>query len=390
MSAMFFAKKDRGENLSTRIRRLQDQLQKNPDSFHLRVKLAEAYIQSGDQDTGISQLMKIAERDSREGSVDKAIAVYKLILRYDPGNLKVKDVLSTVYSYKGLSAEAAELGDLLKNEIEPEPIDAGFLPQISVAELERLSAISTLLPVKTGDAIITQGEYGDTLYIILEGEVEVYSPDSDNQDYEAMHLKAGNFFGEMSVLGGGPRVATVRAVSDCRLLAIKKEQFSVIEEQFPQLQQQIIEGYHQRMIDVVLASLIFFQRIPAQRRKEIVSRLHIRPMVKGDTIVREGQQNKSLYIILVGEVEVYLHSNEHAVHLADLGRGNFFGEISMITGRLAIASVVAKSDGLLAAMDRTLLDEIAMQFPHFLRKVMDRLKQRNQDTMIRMIEHYHH
>ncbi len=388
MSAMFFGKKDRDDHPSSRIERYNEQLLKNPGSFHLQVKLAEAYIQNGDSERGISLLMKMAEKDAREGAVDKAIAVYKLILRYDPGNVEIRDILATLYSYKGLTAEAAALGDVSSGEEHESKDEKNFLPQISQQEIEQLQQIFPVSRAKAGDEIVRQGEAGDAFYVIVEGEVGVVLRDKDLQENEIVQLGAGNFFGEMSLLGEGTRMATVRALTDCRLLQVPQEQFDLIERQFPQLQQVIVEGYHKRMIDVVLSSLMFFHRFPDNRRSEIISRLEIMPVKKGDCLIKEGQHNQTLYIVLSGKMLVQMRSGEQTIKLAELGKGNFFGEISMITGRPAIASVIANTDGLLATMDRKLLDEIATQFPHFLRKVMDQLKKRNQETIGQMIEHY--
>jgi CRP-like cAMP-binding protein len=332
--------------------------------------------------------MKMAEKDARGGAVDKAIAVYKLILRYDPDNIKIRDVLATLYSYEGLTAEAAALGGLPPEE-EPELKTAvNVLPQISPDDLAQLSKVFPSSQVTAGDDIVRQGEIGGVFYVIVEGRVGVVLSKKDHQENEVVQLGPGNFFGEMSVLGEGARMATVRALTNCHLLAIPREQFEMIERQFPQLQQLIIDGYHKRMIDVVLSSLMFFQRFPDNRRSEIISRLEIMPVTKGDCLIKEGQQNQTLYIILSGEMQVQLSSGEQYIKLAKLGKGNFFGEISMITGRPAIATILALTDGLLASMDRKLLDEIATQFPIFLREVMERLKKRNQQTMTRMIEYY--
>jgi len=388
MSAMFFGKKDRNDPPASRIDRLNEQLLKNPGSFHLQIKLAEAHIQNGDPDRGISLLMKMAEKDAHEGAVDKAIAVYKLILRYEPDNIEIRDILATLYSYKGLTAEAAAFGELSPGEEQEVQEEINLLPQISSDDLEQLSKVFPSSQVKAGDDIVRQGDVGDVFYIVIEGQVGVVQREKGHQENEVVQLGPGNFFGEMSILGGGVRVATVRALTDCRLLNIPQEQFETIEQQFPQFQQLIIEGYHKRMIDVVLSSLMFFHRFPDNRRSEIISRLEIMPVTKGDCLIKEGQQNQTLYIILSGEVQVQMQSGEQSVELATLGNGNFFGEISMITGRPAIATVLACTDGLLASMDRKLLDEIATQFPHFLRQVMDRLKERNQQTMSCMIEHY--
>ncbi|HDJ29362.1 MAG TPA: hypothetical protein ENF28_08975, partial [Proteobacteria bacterium] len=179
MSAMFFGKKDRDDHPASRIDRLNEQLLKNPGSFHLQIKLAEAYIQNGDSGRGISLLMKMAEKDAREGAVDKAIAVYKLILRYEPDNIEIRDILATLYSYKGLTAEVAALGELSLGHEQETKEEINLLPQISRDDLEQLSKVFPSSQVKAGDDIIRQGDAGDVFYVLIEGQVGVVLREKD-------------------------------------------------------------------------------------------------------------------------------------------------------------------------------------------------------------------
>ena len=387
MCAMFFTKKDRNIAGGSRIEHLREQVQKNPGSFHLRIKLAEAYILGGEKSKGIDLLMNMASKDAREGSIDKAIAVYKLVLRYDADNVEAKDILATIYRCKGLAAEAEALGEKeVHSGAAADDLDS--LSRISTDDLRQFSEVFPIQEVDAGVVIVRQGEVGDTFYLIVSGEVVVYRQDGEQREHEITCLEAGSFFGEMSTLEKGPRMASVKAVSNCRLVVIARHQLEMIKQRYPRLHRIIVQGYQYRLIDLILTSLVFFHRFPARRRAEIITRLQSVSVLKGEQIIQEGKHNDVFYIILAGKVAVTMHVGEKIVALATLGKGDFFGEISMITGRPAIATVTADTGCLLAAMDKQLLDEIATQFPHFLRNIMEHLKRRNQETMSRMIESY--
>ena len=66
---------------------------------------------------------------------------------------------------------------------------------------------------KAGDVIISQGEDGDTAFVIVNGSVEVVIGEGPNAKVVAI-LNQGDVFGEMSLLAPGPRSATVKAVTD--------------------------------------------------------------------------------------------------------------------------------------------------------------------------------
>lgn len=96
-----------------------------------------------------------------------------------------------------------------------------------VAE-EDLHKIAALLKEKrvAKDAVIfNQGDTGDALYIVLSGRIKCFTTDSVGRERILGFFSDGQFFGEMAVLTGEPRSATMQAVSDARLLVLRKEDF---------------------------------------------------------------------------------------------------------------------------------------------------------------------
>jgi small-conductance mechanosensitive channel/CRP-like cAMP-binding protein len=83
-----------------------------------------------------------------------------------------------------------------------------------------------------GEAIVRQGETGNSMYVVLSGRVRVVLEPSD---HEVAVIEPGGFFGEMSMLTGEPRTATVRALGDVRLLEIPAERFREVALERPGL-----------------------------------------------------------------------------------------------------------------------------------------------------------
>jgi uncharacterized membrane protein len=69
------------------------------------------------------------------------------------------------------------------------------------------------------------GENGTEFYIVQEGAVTVSAPDEHGKEVQLARLGPGHFFGEISLLDGGPRTATIRAAGDTTLLCLTREQF---------------------------------------------------------------------------------------------------------------------------------------------------------------------
>lgn len=77
---------------------------------------------------------------------------------------------------------------------------------------------------KQNEIIFTQGQVGDYAYLIEEGKVEIFQTKKNMQDVHLAVLGEGEIFGEMALFESNVRTASTRALSDCRLLKIKKEQ----------------------------------------------------------------------------------------------------------------------------------------------------------------------
>ena len=97
--------------------------------------------------------------------------------------------------------------------------DPIFSP-LPLATLERLTHDLVEIEVQPGTEVITQGDFGDRFYLIDDGRVEVFM-DGAHRRFQG----AGESFGEIALLRGDPRTATVRTVDTTRLLALDRDHF---------------------------------------------------------------------------------------------------------------------------------------------------------------------
>ena len=76
---------------------------------------------------------------------------------------------------------------------------------------------------RDGENIISQGNTGESMYVVQSGRVEVVQETDNGGEQHLAYLDAGNFFGEMSVFEKEVRSATVRAAGEARVLKIDKK-----------------------------------------------------------------------------------------------------------------------------------------------------------------------
>lgn len=109
-----------------------------------------------------------------------------------------------------------------------------LLGGLSSKQLEDVSARLRPVKYRSGEIILTEGTPGDVMYLIEWGRVEVLSR-TDGRSRILAVLGEGDFFGEMALLTGNPRSATVRAVTDVDLLALHQPDFDELVLKYPTL-----------------------------------------------------------------------------------------------------------------------------------------------------------
>jgi len=103
--------------------------------------------------------------------------------------------------------------------------------EIFIKEIVQLLEPVVFLP---NDYIITQGEYGDCMYFLSSGEVEILI---DNKVVNK--LGAGSPFGETALLKDEKRTASVKAVTYCDLYRLSKENFDKLRSKYPEFDENI-------------------------------------------------------------------------------------------------------------------------------------------------------
>jgi len=112
---------------------------------------------------------------------------------------------------------------------------AGIFSTLAEEALKRLGELLEPKEWKQGETVIHQGDFGDSMYFICRGEAEVFVRNQEGAESVVAHLKEGDFFGEMALLTGFPRSASVRVRKDVLLLSLFKKDFDDFLKDHPHL-----------------------------------------------------------------------------------------------------------------------------------------------------------
>ena len=105
---------------------------------------------------------------------------------------------------------------------------------LSTADLQALADIGEVATYAVGERILTEGEPGDQLYVLLTGKVSVFTERSGVRA-ELASLGEGAVFGEMAILTEEMRSASIEALAECQCLIIAREPFRTLVVERPEI-----------------------------------------------------------------------------------------------------------------------------------------------------------
>jgi len=214
---------------------LQREIEKYPNNARLRLQLADALAGTGEIDEALSQYSQTAKFYEDNGLMVQAIAVRK----------KAEQLEGRQIENAGTDA-IPEAAPLPKSPL---------FEDLTAEERDALAREMVLESFDEGDIVITEGEKGSSLYVVVSGEVKVYTRGTRGENVYLAKLTEGDFFGEVSILTGKPRTATVTASQRTELLRLDKDKLDSVGGKQPRVRQVLEESYRRRADQTVEAMI---------------------------------------------------------------------------------------------------------------------------------------
>lgn len=126
------------------------------------------------------------------------------------------------------------------------PAQSPLLAAFSEGELQAVIARFELLSFAPGDVVVSEGQPGDSLFVLTTGSLKAFVRDQSGRNVPVRELKEGSLFGEVSILTGKPRSATITCASPCELLELDRAALDEIVTQYPRVRDVIREAYESR------------------------------------------------------------------------------------------------------------------------------------------------
>ena len=203
---------------------------------------------------------------------------------------------------------------------------------------------------KADSVVIQQGDAGDTFYVVEEGQLDIMVSIADvNKDTGASSTREcqvgapylpGSSFGELALMYGSPRAATIRAKTDCALWSLDRNAFKCITGSYKKKREGIILDTIRKVKigDQVLGEVLDSSAVDAMALATQSDEFR-----KGDVIIRQGETGDAFYIIESGTIDVFI-SDQGTEPVARLTSGQFFGEKALLSEDVRQATCIAATD----------------------------------------------
>ncbi|HSC19521.1 MAG TPA: cyclic nucleotide-binding domain-containing protein [Rhizomicrobium sp.] len=187
---------------------------------------------------------------------------------------------------------------------------------------------------KRGDVIFKRNAVGSSLFAIASGSILVETDTTDRS--KTVTIDAGSIFGEVGLISGRRRGATVRAGADCIVMEIPRNAALKLMASIAEARDAV-----NRITTERLLLQIFGSGLTADDIADVIGTAKVLEIKPGQAVIGEGEESYDIYMIRRGSMTVEKKIGDKPIFLNYLPAGSYFGEMSLIDGGRRTATVRA-------------------------------------------------
>jgi HlyB family type I secretion system ABC transporter len=238
-----------------------------------------------------------------------------------------------------------------------------FLQLVPQSDRQRVVEGFTELHYGFGEVITAEGDPADAFFILTSGRARVFKRGEGDEEVPLNTLQAGAEFGEIGLLDGGRRVATVRCSTEVTLARLDREGFRRLLREVPALEEALRLLARQRSLHNFLRQVSGFRRLPFPVLRALLERMELVQVPAESRIIQQGDGPGPMYVIQRGRVRVFRETEDGTRDVAFLRDGDFFGELSVLAGAPRAATVESLSECTLLSLTSEALRSLMESSP---------------------------
>jgi predicted acylesterase/phospholipase RssA/CRP-like cAMP-binding protein len=246
--------------------------------------------------------------------------------------------------------------------------------------IEELAPRARSVSLHDGEILVAQGDEADEVFLVLAGDLEASAATPAGGVVVGV-IGPGQVVGEVTVIAGGRRTATLRATGPVEVLAIGRADFEQWLDRNPEIADAVSEQARERIDRSQVVTMItgLIGTADDQIVQDVVDRVHWRRLEAGEQLFAQGDASDAAYFIVGGRVMVLVRSDDGDEQpVRELGRGEVVGELGLLDKAPRSATVRAVRDTTLAAFSTETFEELVSRSPslmlHLTRGILTRVR----------------
>lgn len=238
-------------------------------------------------------------------------------------------------------------------------------------ETQMQDVLDAMFEKKTnpGDHVIDEGDDGDNFYVIDKGTFDILKDINGEVKKVGAYNNTGSF-GELALMYNTPRAATIVATSEGILWALDRQSFRRI----------VLKNAakRRRMYENLLESVTMLKSLEPYERMNLADALVSKQYSDGDCIISQGDDADGCYFVEEGTVRVSMKNkdgSEAEKEVSRITKGQYFGELALLTNKPRAASIYAVGDVKCAFLDVGAFERLLGPCKDIMSRNIDHYKQ---------------
>lgn len=224
--------------------------------------------------------------------------------------------------------------------------------------------------------IYEEGSFGNSFHVLISGQIVATL---GSEAYELARVGPGSYFGEMELISGRARNATVRTLEPCTTIEVPRRAFELWMRKPGPFRNTIDQTYTERGLAIHLRLFLGSAKVNTGKLLDLVRRVKLRIYTRDEPIVREGETADSFYMLREGYVRVVkrMAGGEQRT-VAYLNDGGYFGEgAALAAGRHSFSVFAMGKVEVIQVMRKDLIELVNLD-----ESLADRFKQREGEQAV--------
>ncbi len=243
-----------------------------------------------------------------------------------------------------------------------------LLASITPLQLREFMLDSEVRTPAPGEVVFERNDYTNTFFCIVEGEVEIVI---DPASGKFITVRAGEFFGEVSLISGRRRSATARAGKGCVLIETPRRTMNKLINSVDAVKRVVDEAF--------IMSLIrsrFAPDTPSEKLADIASAATIERFRAGEVLFEEGEPGDCVHLVRVGSLTISRSIGGREVVLSYVPAGNYVGEMALLGDNVRSASAKAAIATETIRLDGSVFKQLLLREPELRLRLQAEYRQR--------------